>query len=131
MLSQAGSFLGCHQWLGRWAESSGGCVPRLQQAQLAVIRANATGERRGTVFVNPGEYESSTTTFETIILLVLSHRWARRLRGGICPRRQGPLATSHWGCIRRGQLGSAWSRPHCVIILSVSVAQTIFLMHKR
>lgn len=75
-------------------------------ASIAMVKANATGERRGTVFYNPG------ALFDALYEIVIDSKLNRRTwwAGIACLERykyHGFLPIAGWRCLRPRQLGSS------------------------
>ncbi len=77
-------------------------------ARLAVVTASATGERRGSLFFNPGS--RSPNLLYSVLLTVGYYRRTRPLRNSEARSEQGCARSHERRCVRRRELGLAWSR---------------------
>ena len=79
--------------------------------QLLVVKANATGERKGTIFLNPGElaYENLLHFFVFSQHTMTRRPW--RIRSLVFGYRRGGLDEPDRRSLRLRQLGSPRGRP--------------------
>lgn len=77
--------------------------------RLAVAKVNATGERLGTVFFNPGMSDEGAILRRHSCTCSL-RRWTRSLRTSGHERGEHAASGPHWGELRHRQLGHARRR---------------------